>query len=192
MYIPLAWSNDDFDSCLDWFNGWIKNYGEFDVDMVRDWREDIDFGKYDVVYIGGGNTFKLLQRLRKGGLDKKLVDYYNIGGLIFGGSAGAIIWGNNIDIALICEDADENKVGLQDTSGFDFVSGYDIQCHYADDQEKEHLAHIRKTGRNVVGIPEESAVVVSDDGFKVIGEKGVSVIRKDSIKKYNPGEMLEL
>jgi len=47
--------------------------------------------KYDTVYIGGGDTFKLLKLIRESGFDEKLLRYYKSGGAIYGGSAGAII-----------------------------------------------------------------------------------------------------
>lgn len=47
--------------------------------------------KNDIIFIGGGNTFFLLQELRRSGADKILVQEVNKGKLYIGESAGAVI-----------------------------------------------------------------------------------------------------
>ena len=46
---------------------------------------------YSAIFIGGGNTFKLLKGIKDRGAFSKLKDFINNNGIIFGGSAGAII-----------------------------------------------------------------------------------------------------
>ena len=47
--------------------------------------------KNDIIFVGGGNTFYLLQELRRSGADKILVQEVNKGKLYIGESAGAVI-----------------------------------------------------------------------------------------------------
>ena len=47
--------------------------------------------KNDIIFVGGGNTFYLLQELRGSGADKILVQEVNKGKLYIGESAGAVI-----------------------------------------------------------------------------------------------------
>ena len=46
----------------------------------------------DIVYVGGGNTAKLMRLLRKYGIDKMLVEAYNDDKVLCGVSAGGICW----------------------------------------------------------------------------------------------------
>ena len=191
LYIPLAWPNDDFQSCLSWFTKVTKKFGKIKIDMLIDSKRKDDLNRYDGVFIGGGNTFKLLKRLKEGKLDKKLIKYYKEGGKIFGGSAGAIIFGNNINISLVCKDKDVNLVGLKNTKGMNILKNYDIQAHYIDNQIKDHLSYIVKAKRDVVAIPEGSAIVVKGKQYKVIGKNPVTIITKTKINKYKPGKNIK-
>jgi len=51
LYVPLAWPNDDFNSCLEWFKGTSKDYGERKIEMLTNWTDDRDLSKFDAVYI---------------------------------------------------------------------------------------------------------------------------------------------
>lgn len=46
----------------------------------------------DIIYVGGGNTAKLMRLLRKYGIDKMLVEAYNDDKVLCGVSAGGICW----------------------------------------------------------------------------------------------------
>ncbi|MAF36736.1 hypothetical protein CL622_06485 [archaeon] len=185
LYIPLAWKDSDYESCLQWFTPLMSKFNITDIAMVTDTSKDPLLDTFDVVYIGGGNTFKLLKALRGKGLDQKLLSYYKNGGRIAGSSAGSLIFGKSIDTAPICVHADVNTVGLKDTSGLDACQGWDIQAHYVDNQENNHMNYSKGIGRNVIGIPNESAVVVQEKSCKVIGKKSVSLITKEGVKKID-------
>lgn len=53
--------------------------------------------KNDYIYISGGNTFFLLQELKKSGTDKLLIDLINKGKPYIGESAGSMILSPNIE-----------------------------------------------------------------------------------------------
>lgn len=186
LYIPLAWPNDDFDSCLRWFNSTMELHRKkVKVDMLTDLSRKVELKDYDAVYIGGGNTFKLLKKIKDSKFDVKLIEYYKNGGTVYGGSAGAIIWGRNIDIARICADADVNLVGLKNTSGFDILDGIDVQCHYSNSQSDEHKEYVKRSGRRVIAIPEDSALVVEGNKLRVIGIEPISLITENAVKLFN-------
>lgn len=191
LYIPIAWKNEYFDNCLKWFKKAMHQHKKVEINMLIDLNTDINIDGFDVVYIGGGNTFKLLKRIKDSKFDKKLVDYFNNGGIIYGGSAGAIIFGNDINIALICKDADKNEVGLKDTRGLNLIKNFDIQCHFQNDQIKKHKIYLSKTGRDIICIPEESALLYEKEEYKVIGLKPITLITKRGIKKYSVGEVIK-
>ena len=81
-------------------------------------------------------------------------------------------------------------MGLKDTHGFDVLNGVDVQCHYEQDQAHEHQQYIEKSGRNVIAIPEESALLVSDAGAMVIGTIPISFITRTTVKEYGVGERI--
>ena len=66
----------------------------------------------DVVCIPGGNTFTMLHELRSTGLFRLLQEHLRDGGRMYGGSAGAILAGADVGIALV---ADPNDAGVSDT-----------------------------------------------------------------------------
>ena len=127
LYIPIAWKNNNFKECLKWFKSMLKAHKKkTTVEMLTGLSKNIELNNYDAIYIGGGNTFKLLKKIKDSKFDKKLLEYYKKGGIIYGGSAGAIIWGNDINIAKICKDADVNKVMLKNTKGVNLLKNLDF------------------------------------------------------------------
>ena len=51
--------------------------------------------KADIIYVGGGNTLKLMRKWHYLGVDKLLMQAYNKGAVISGDSAGALCWFNH-------------------------------------------------------------------------------------------------
>jgi dipeptidase E len=192
LYIPYAWNRKgDFESCKDWFTNCMKQHKKITFTMLTDLSNSPDLNTFDAIYIGGGNTFRLLKHIKETGFDSKLLSFFKNGGTVYGGSAGALIWGNDIGLALICADKDKNLVKLKDTSGLNVINNCDIQCHYKDDQIEEHLEYLSKTNRNIIAIPEESALLVTNKGAQTIGNYPISLFKGGGVKKINPGEFLK-
>ena len=55
-------------------------------------RKYEDLAKYSAVFIGGGNTFHLLDLMRKTGFDRLLTRYIKSNKPVHGGSAGIRHW----------------------------------------------------------------------------------------------------
>ena len=116
LYVPVAMEASlfSYEQCRDWFSSTYQPYGITNIEMCTDLSLISSLQEYTAVFIGGGNTFKLLKKIKESRFDDKLVDYYSSGGFIYGGSAGAIIFGKTIKSAL---HADDNNVRLNDLSG---------------------------------------------------------------------------
>ena len=71
--------------------------------------------KNDYIYVTGGNTFFLLQELKKSGADKIIVDQVNAGKLYIGESAGAMVASPNVEYAGPMDSVKK----APDLSGFD-------------------------------------------------------------------------
>ncbi len=95
-----------------------------------------DFNDFDVIYVCGGNTYYILDRLRKTGFDELIINSVNKGILYIGVSAGSIIAGKDIEIAGWGSEGDENDIGLKDLRGFNFTD-IAIFPHYEDRLKKE-------------------------------------------------------
>ena len=80
----------------------------------------------DLIYVSGGNTFGTLDKLRKCGFDKEIIEYVKNGVIYIGGSAGAHIATKNIEHVL---KYDDNNTGLSDYNGLGLFDGVLI-CHY--------------------------------------------------------------
>ena len=80
----------------------------------------------DVIYVSGGNTFGTMDKIRKCGFDKQIVEYVKNGVIYIGGSAGAHIVTKNIEHVL---KYDDNNVGISDYNGLGLFDGVLI-CHY--------------------------------------------------------------
>nr|WP_300307299.1 Type 1 glutamine amidotransferase-like domain-containing protein [uncultured Anaerostipes sp.] len=77
----------------------------------------------DLIFVGGGNTFFLLQELRRTGADQILTDQVNNGKLYIGESAGAIV--ACPDIGYSAEiDSVEKAPDLKDYTGLNLVDFY--------------------------------------------------------------------
>lgn len=175
LYIPLAMEPEMYDSCYEWIRGELKNVNIPYIEMVRSAKELAakKMMDYSVLYIGGGNTFKLLYDLKSSGAFHKIKEYLENGGVVFGGSAGAIIFGEDLEA---CRLDDANVVNLKETSGFNVLNGVSVLCHYTngtlekDEARKHFLLKISKH-RKVVALPEEVTLFVNDDRIEVIGNR---------------------
>ena len=91
----------------------------------------------DLIYIGGGNTFATLNKIRKCGFDKDIINYINSGVTYIGGSCGAHIVTKNIEHLL---ELDDNYVGITDYNALGLFDGIIIP-HY---NEEDYNPKLRK------------------------------------------------
>ncbi|MBI2105217.1 Type 1 glutamine amidotransferase-like domain-containing protein [Candidatus Woesearchaeota archaeon] len=165
LYIPLAKESKYFSECYDWITSALPNQN---IKMLANFKEQkINLKDFKAVYIGGGNVFKLLKEFRENNFDKKLI---NFNGIIYGGSAGAIIWGMDISNALFGKIKDKNKIKLKDLNGFNKLNNYSLRAHYT---EKEKLAvknYVKKTKIPIIALPEDSGIYLKNKKIKEINK----------------------
>ena len=175
LYVPLAWDDKTFNGCLEFMTDELKDVNAQGIEMIRSGQElyDKNFQDYACIYIGGGNTFSLLKELKENKIIKKIQEYLKTDGIIYGGSAGAIIFGKSLES---CKTDDENNVNLLDLEGFDLLNDYSLLCHYTNRDEKRteestnYLLELSKT-KKICAIPEEDTLIVSDNNIEIIGER---------------------
>lgn len=106
--------------------------------------------QYDVVYLCGGNTHYLLERINDTKFNKSLMEYINSNGLVIGVSAGSLIFSNHL-----C-----SNLGLIDTK---------LDVHCITGERKGKLAYPLKSH---VRLTNTCALVIRNfpDGVEIIGE----------------------
>lgn len=124
-----------------------KNIDVYDLHVGMEFEK---LQQYDVVYLCGGDTRYLLERINATGFNKSLMEYINDNGLVIGVSAGSLIFSNNLN----------HNLGLIDTK-------LDVHCIMG--ERKGKLTYPIK---NNVKLTNTCALVIRDfpDGVEIIGE----------------------
>lgn len=175
LYVPLAMEPSQYPDCLTWVTGELASL-HVEIRMVTSGEElaGLVFTDFCGIFIGGGNTYRLLHTLKASGSLEKIREYLQSGGVVFGGSAGAIVLGENIDT---CKYADENAVGLKDTRVLDVLGGVSLLCHYTNEGEEitrkhtEHLLALSREGRRILALPEENTIILESDACEMVGTR---------------------
>jgi dipeptidase E len=74
----------------------------------------------DVVFVAGGNTFFLLQEMRKGGFAELIHDYIHKGMIYIGSSAGSVVAGPTVRLVNGLDDPTDAPE-LQDFAGLGLI-----------------------------------------------------------------------
>lgn len=124
----------------------------------------------DVLHIFGGNTFLYLKQIRETGLIPKIRAFIDRNGVYVGTSAGTQIMCPDIDENLM---KSANDVGLDDICGFGYVDFYTV-VHWGSneilsgDLMKSFITYSWKTGKRIVTLTDQQAILVLDDGWQII------------------------
>ncbi len=199
LYIPLAMDEIEhpYDECYEWIKEELGNVDVPSIKMVRTFEElaSENLEEYTALFIGGGNTYKLLLGLKQTMAFNNIKNYLNNNGIIIGGSAGAVIFGYDINIIA---SMDPNDVDLTDSKGFDMLSGISIFPHYTNNKSKlsEHenkerlnyftnsIINFSKTVGEVFAIPEEDAIYVNDSNIEFLGTRPYYIFKNGIMEKY--------
>ena len=126
----------------------------------------------DFIYITGGNTFFLLQELKKTGADKIIIDEINKGKLYIGESAGAIVTSANVEYAKRMDDV-KKAPNLAEFSGLNLVDFYVIP-HYTNfpfEKTVEKIIEDYSSKLNLSPISNKDAILVVDNKIDFIQSK---------------------
>lgn len=115
---------------------------------------------------------------------KIIKQFVQKGGLLYGGSSGAVILGKNIAITL------DKKDGYKHENGLGLIGNYSILCHYDNTQDNRIKSYINQTKFNVLALPIDSGLVVRDKTAKIVGSSQVAVFNTKNKKEFSPGEII--
>lgn len=127
----------------------------------------------DVIYVGGGNTFATLKKIKDCGFDKYIINYINNGVIYIGGSCGAHIVTKNIEHLL---DLDNNYCNLDDYNGLGLLNGIIIPHFNEVDYEPEKRMElynklITENKYKVYTLTNSESIIVNNDIIEIINEK---------------------
>lgn len=167
-FIPTAANVEPYSK--DWLIaqfGQLQRYGFYQIDIVDiaadgvDWRARLE--EVDMLWLSGGNTFYLLEQVRKTGFDAWLAEYIDRK-VYVGGSASTILMTPTIQIA---EGIDDNVVGLTDLAGLGMVD-FEVSVHCDAAALETTHEYATRSEHIVYALDDLSAIKVVDDAVEVI------------------------
>jgi len=126
--------------------------------------------KSDIIYVGGGNTLKMLTIWRKLGVDSIIFKAYENDIVLSGLSAGAICWFRYGDSdSRRFKNPDANLIKIR---GLNIINA--LCCpHYNTEGRKEHVKIImKKTAGVAIGLDNCSAIECVDNKYRIIVSRG--------------------
>ncbi len=131
-------------------------------------------GEADIIYVGGGNTLRMMQMWKRYGFDTLLRDAYERGVVLSGVSAGAICWfqSGHSDSLSFWRPADWKYMMVE---GLGLIPA--MTCPHYDGQTlwKPRAAHFAEMMRGEKGVAialeNEAALQIVDDTWRVLASK---------------------
>lgn len=126
------------------------------------------FGEADIIYFTGGNSFFLIDQLRKSGVDELLKKELKNEKLMIGESAGAIICAPTITYIKQMDEKPEDY-SQEDDMGLNLVDFY-VLPHYLTAPFKKTTEKILTefSNLNICPINNHQAIIVNDKSSKII------------------------
>ena len=150
----------------------IKEIGDFGIKVteINIAKNDnfSDLPEFDIYYVCGGNTFYILDRIRKTGMDKILIEAVRKNKFYIGVSAGSIITGPDIEISGVKHGGDRNDIKLEDLTGLKLVS-FIVTPHF-EEKYREAIEYFKKkrASETVITLTDNQAVFADENGYKII------------------------
>ena len=124
--------------------------------------------KANNLYIGGGNTFYLLQELKRKNLIDFIKNRVNLGMVYIGESAGAIITSKDIEYNDLMDDKTIAK-DLKEYSGLNLVDFYIVPHlnEFPFEESAKQTVEKYKDNLNIIAINNSQAIILKDDKFEI-------------------------
>ncbi len=176
LFIPTA-SEDNVDYCEAFRNQYEKRLG-CSVQELLPYRNRPSNRKIqtlisesDIIYVGGGNTLRMMKLWRQLGVDKCLDKARKRGAVLCGLSAGAICWfrqGNSDSRKF----KDESNKTLIKVTGLNYANvlmcpHYDVEKH----RQPGLKAMMKTTQGAAVALDNCAAIHIQDDKYRIIASK---------------------
>lgn len=189
LYLPLALdpARTSYASAHAWASAVFNPLGIEDIVMWETMPDTprLDPRQFAAVYIGGGNTYRLLQQIRTSGFDATLSAYVKSGGIISGGSAGAIILGTSIETAGCL--GDRNEVAMWETDGLDLLDGYSVWPHFQESHAPVIAKFVQERHQPIIALSERAGAIFHGEEIEAVGYEPVHLFHEGGQKVIAPG-----
>ncbi len=122
----------------------------------------------DVIYVNGGNTFYLLDWIRKSGFNEIIGNLLDKGKIYMGVSAGSYVASPNIDVAT-WKNQDNNFLKLKDLNSLNLVP-FLIMAHFEEKYRNIVEENAPKTKYPLIVLTDKQAITCIGDKYEIAGE----------------------
>ena len=176
LFIPTATNIDEYKKYIHLTQKAFEDFGyeveNFDVSIFSEEIAKEKLSQAKIVFISGGNTFYLLQELKRKNLTSYLKERIENGLLYIGESAGSVIATPNIEYASIVDDK-TLATELNDYTGLNLVNFY-IVPHFEEEpfvESSRKTVELYKNKLDLKLINNKEAILVENNNFRIVKEK---------------------
>lgn len=151
------------------------NLEEIDIEGKTESQLMRQLSVKDIIFVEGGNTFYLLNAMRKCNFEKVVRKLLKLGKVYVGVSAGAMVAGKTIITSVWRSKArgiNRNVVGLKNLKGLNLLP-FDIFVHYEPEYAeiiKKEMPDPKKRQKNLKIITDQQAIFVQNKEIMLIGD----------------------
>lgn len=160
---PMPWMDADQDKLIT-MGFMVTDYDlkHKDVDTLRK-----DLSQFQVIFVAGGNTFYLLNEVKKSGFDIVIKELLDKGAVYIGASAGSMILGPDLN-HLTTIDHPEQVPELTDYKCLGLIKER-IVPHFGKEKYVDRHAQLQKEWRDeILLLRDDQVLIVNDDNIEVV------------------------
>ena len=173
LFIPTATNVDEYKKYIHLTQKAFEDFGyeveNFDISIFSEEIAKEKLSQAKIVFISGGNTFYLLQELKRKNLTSYLKERIENGLLYIGESAGSVIAAPDIEYASIVDDK-TLATELDDYTGLNLVDFY-IVSHFEEEpfvEGSRNMVELYKDKLDLKLINNKEAILVENNNFTII------------------------
>ena len=173
LFIPTATNIDEYKKYIHLTQKAFEDFGyeveNFDVSVFSEEIVKEKLSEAKIVFISGGNTFYLLQELKRKNLITYLKERIENGLLYIGESAGSVIAAPDIEYASVIDDKTV-ATELDDYTGLNLVDFY-IVPHFEEEpfvESSRNTVELYKDKLDLKLINNKEAILVENNNFTII------------------------
>ena len=173
LFIPTATNVDEYKKYIHLTQKAFEDFGyeveNFDVSIFSEEIAKEKLSEAKIVFISGGNTFYLLQELKRKNLIPYLKERIENGLLYIGESAGSVIVAPDIEYASVIDDKIV-ATELDDYTGLNLVDFY-IVPHFEEEpfvEGSRNMVELYKDKLDLKLINNKEVILVENNNFTII------------------------
>ena len=173
LFIPTAANVEEYKNYMYLTEKAFEDIGyevdNFDISVFSEKTVKEKLSKAEIIFISGGNTFYLLQELKRKNLISYLKERIENGLLYIGESAGSVIAAPDIEYASIVDDK-TLATELNDYTGLNLVDFY-IVPHFEEEpfvESSRNTVELYKDKLDLKLINNKEAILVENNNFTII------------------------